>query len=987
MDQNGPSSTQVAEITLWYMLILISQDQCPTPRGHDALTTCFGCGKTQKQLSITLKPCAKCRKALYCSRKCQNNHWKHHKKTCAVGKGSAPAKPDDTNKSRLCIKNPFVALFNKNWIQERSEEDVYHLLYAIFRLRLHDVSVSLIDEKDGYPAGREASDFDNFRLFLNRATTINARRVTREKALPRWWSDQSIQDCLRTIIEAESIVYDVFLDECLERFFSMSSKAIIDMLGPTDPADDAIDDLSAQIRMVQQLCLFGAQVDGISSQGDGRNELTLASLAISEVGMRELLEPENRQLYLWFQNFTSEISLRSELAEWQGDTDSPWKSLMSVLSTGYGPMPKRFVDLQWWSRRSRMGKDGCEDKNWLGIGWLVHGCRYARWDRRVCVLWTCIWNWFTNSLVMATGVWDGIDWIRVDLEADRYRGCVDVSQHYNSTQIPSSFIWWILTLGHSKTKTTCEVGFAFEVRPSQFYSLHLNFPAQLYLQHVQTHRWWKPCLISSRHVWINTSYRTQLLIGASTLRSDGVDLSPGWLLWRDDKNSSHYQEIRHVSIRTNWLCVVHRCKVSDHHVKRQFKTSVHGWQQKSHVLILDDHHLQYRASSILVKCFSSLSSPVSRYSQTVVHQGHIINMSPIEPSCDHCHKSQIDLVNPLKVCAKCKCGNYCSRECQTKEWKTHKKTCGKNSSESPNPSTSAWFKIDGPFSALQNGIWLKHRPEKDVYQILCDAFRMRQADKHALGDKAEPSIYSGGTADHELKTFKGFLKNGTEIDSHRSGKARVMPERWSEESIQKCMDFVTNGDAKVTVKTQKSDLIDFYKDEDMPMQLRMFGQFFDGHTSGGMLCGLVERQVQRLSRRGSISLKFRGDECLLLGSMYIDDGWRWGDWALRLDQMIQDTMSVPYAYRAIRGTDWLFVKVYLNINWLFHLRNEVRLSFRSNQVLSGHENSQNGRWNWHLLHLSSNKTQNSSDRQNQHPYLNYDRPSIRCHRCNRSEAI
>ena len=113
---------------------------------------------------------------------------------------------------------------------------------------------------------------------------------------------------------------------------------------------------------------------------------------------------------------------------------------------------------------------------------------------------------------------------------------------------------------------------------------------------------------------------------------------------------------------------------------------------------------------------------------------------------------------------------------------------------------------------------------------------MRQADKHALGDKAEPSIYSGGTADHELKTFKGFLKNGTEIDSHRSGKARVMPERWSEESIQKCMDFVTNGDAKVTVKTQKSDLIDFYKDEDMPMQLRMFGQFFDGHTSGGMPC-------------------------------------------------------------------------------------------------------------------------------------------------------
>ena len=39
-------------------------------------------------------------------------------------------------------------------------------------------------------------------------------------------------------------------------------------------------------------------------------------------------------------------------------------------------------------------------------------------------------------------------------------------------------------------------------------------------------------------------------------------------------------------------------------------------------------------------------------------------------------------VRPLKLCARCGGSAYCSRECQTSDWKQHKKVCGKKAAES-----------------------------------------------------------------------------------------------------------------------------------------------------------------------------------------------------------------------------------------------------------------------------------------------------------------
>jgi len=44
--------------------------------------------------------------------------------------------------------------------------------------------------------------------------------------------------------------------------------------------------------------------------------------------------------------------------------------------------------------------------------------------------------------------------------------------------------------------------------------------------------------------------------------------------------------------------------------------------------------------------------------------------------CQHCKITEID--NPIKICTRCKNSFYCSRECQVKDWKNHKKVCKKN---------------------------------------------------------------------------------------------------------------------------------------------------------------------------------------------------------------------------------------------------------------------------------------------------------------------
>ena len=81
---------------------------------------------------------------------------------------------------------------------------------------------------------------------------------------------------------------------------------------------------------------------------------------------------------------------------------------------------------------------------------------------------------------------------------------------------------------------------------------------------------------------------------------------------------------------------------------------------------------------------------------------------PTPRVCFNCSKSQAELPDPLKRCAKCQSEHYCSRECQKADWKVHKMVCGKenmtNFDAMPDPMggffKGLWFSFFEPYVFL-----------------------------------------------------------------------------------------------------------------------------------------------------------------------------------------------------------------------------------------------------------------------------------------------
>ena len=141
--------------------------------------------------------------------------------------------------------------------------------------------------------------------------------------------------------------------------------------------------------------------------------------------------------------------------------------------------------------------------------------------------------------------------------------------------------------------------------------------------------------------------------------------------------------------------------------------------------------------------------------------------------CANCSKTQNNAPN-LKLCAKCRATRYCSRDCQTAHWKVHKKVCTKqaaagiaNSTSSPNIIHNTNYEsprvknlekhISKPFTRLDNNTWIHDRPEKDVFKLLIDAFRLRQEDNLVQEGKVDSdSIYQG--APDSTAGFRKFIQ-------------------------------------------------------------------------------------------------------------------------------------------------------------------------------------------------------------------------------------
>ncbi|KAJ4259676.1 hypothetical protein NW762_007606 [Fusarium torreyae] len=207
-------------------------------------------------------------------------------------------------------------------------------------------------------------------------------------------------------------------------------------------------------------------------------------------------------------------------------------------------------------------------------------------------------------------------------------------------------------------------------------------------------------------------------------------------------------------------------------------------------------------------------------------------------ACNTCRKSEPEV--QLKRCAKCSTTQYCGRECQKADCKVHKKICGKQGSAASgsggpinagemglSPPKGLDQPIPDPFTRLDTGKYLHDRPEKDVYRILLDVYRLRVEDMYNLeGEVEADSLYSG--ASNSLTGFKRFL-------SKVSKRKELLPSWWTPEKQKECEAFGMDSSQWQDLRTgvEKQDIIDHYGDSRFPMQLRMFGESVYGKGPGG----------------------------------------------------------------------------------------------------------------------------------------------------------
>ncbi|KAL6701767.1 hypothetical protein J3F84DRAFT_15791 [Trichoderma pleuroticola] len=208
----------------------------------------------------------------------------------------------------------------------------------------------------------------------------------------------------------------------------------------------------------------------------------------------------------------------------------------------------------------------------------------------------------------------------------------------------------------------------------------------------------------------------------------------------------------------------------------------------------------------------------------------------MDATCNVCTKGPPEV--SIKRCAKCSTTPYCSRECQKADWKVHKKICGKNQSANASSrasnSTSTGLSppqgldqpISKPFTRLDNGTWLHDRPEKDVYRLLVDAYRLRVEDTYTI----EGEVMAGSLYDENPDGLGGFQEFLDEV----AGLPGLLPPWWNHEKRDACERLGMEDEwSNLRYAAEKSDFIEHYGDPQFPMQLRMLAEAVYGSVPGG----------------------------------------------------------------------------------------------------------------------------------------------------------
>ncbi|KAF2430726.1 hypothetical protein EJ08DRAFT_679011 [Tothia fuscella] len=183
--------------------------------------------------------------------------------------------------------------------------------------------------------------------------------------------------------------------------------------------------------------------------------------------------------------------------------------------------------------------------------------------------------------------------------------------------------------------------------------------------------------------------------------------------------------------------------------------------------------------------------------------------------CGKCAKAETSLKVPLKPCAKCNTGSYCSRDCQTADWKLHKKVCASNAAAERTRAEEAaksapattfeepaqqeaededededegedWTDEEDSIPDEMLAALLQKMPHEDTYKIFVNTFQRYKKDREK--ENGEPL-----EGPEELKKhFRIFLEN--------MEKDEIVPKWWDESKRVKCEKLAEHFGWNGTVK-------------------------------------------------------------------------------------------------------------------------------------------------------------------------------------------
>lgn len=139
-----------------------------------------------------------------------------------------------------------------------------------------------------------------------------------------------------------------------------------------------------------------------------------------------------------------------------------------------------------------------------------------------------------------------------------------------------------------------------------------------------------------------------------------------------------------------------------------------------------------------------------------------------------------------------------------------------------------------PFTSLEERKWLHDRSEGDVHKLIVDTYRLRMADQHRSNDKiSKANIHRGAEQAATINDFHSFIATSLGLDHDRKEAKQIFPSWWTAMVQHRCYKFAEADEfSNICKPVTREEIQEHYKDELMPMQMRVFSEQIDGYNSG-----------------------------------------------------------------------------------------------------------------------------------------------------------